>query len=221
MMAAQADDGVAVFVAETQAIGAEARAQTRRLALRSAAAVLGADEREVGLQHEPGGRPYLVGAGLGLHLSISHGRGLAGVALTRLGPVGLDLAVVRGVPTTQLARKWFTREETDWIESQPLERRAAAFFWLWTRKEALGKALGTGLREDGTRRPVGLPTEWRTAGEDRLHPEPGTGRHCFAMPTSPWQPENVVLALALPGDHLGTAGAPVALWTLENTHGSL
>ncbi|WP_344461174.1 4'-phosphopantetheinyl transferase family protein [Kitasatospora kazusensis] len=219
-MERQALDGVAVFVSETDAIGAEARAQARRLALRSAAAVLGADEREVGIQHEPGGRPYLVGAGLGLHVSITHGRGLAAVALTRLAPVGLDLEVVRAVPTLPLARKWFTGAEGEWIEAQPLERRAAAFFWLWTRKEALGKALGIGLREGGTKRPVGLPAVWRTAGEERLLPEPGADRHCFAMPSSPWQPENVVLALALPGGESDVMGTPVALWTPENTHRS-
>jgi 4'-phosphopantetheinyl transferase len=57
----------------------------------------------------------------------------------------------------RLADRWFDPAEAAWLRDQPADARPAAFLLLWTAKEALGKALGTGLRGGGLRRRVPLP----------------------------------------------------------------
>ncbi|MFE2529990.1 4'-phosphopantetheinyl transferase superfamily protein [Streptomyces sp. NPDC059382] len=47
----------------------------------------------------------------------------------------------------RMAERRFSPPEADWLKEpeEPEERmRVAAYFWLWTRKEAMGKAYGTG-----------------------------------------------------------------------------
>ncbi|GAA1970772.1 4'-phosphopantetheinyl transferase family protein [Kitasatospora viridis] len=172
--------------------GPDARAVARELALCGAAELAGVERRLVRLEHEPGGRPVLAGAAEGLQVSISHGRGLAAVALSRRWPVGVDVEAVRPVPAVPLARSWYAPAEAEWLADRQEELRQRDFFWLWTRKEAIGKALGTGLRDGGTRRPVGLPGQLPDRA-DRLTAEPGCGGHCFAMlPAGP-----AVLAVAV------------------------
>jgi 4'-phosphopantetheinyl transferase len=139
--------------------GQERRA-ARELAIRSAATVAGVRADEVRLEHEPTGRPVLGGATEGLHVSISHSRGVVAVALTQLAPVGVDIEVMRPVDAVSLARRWFTAAEADWVNRQPLSLREQAFLWLWTCKEAIGKARGLGLREHGLRHPVPIPPDW-------------------------------------------------------------
>jgi 4'-phosphopantetheinyl transferase len=101
------------------------------------------------LLREPGGKPYLPD---GPHISLAHSRTAAAVALSTLGPVGVDLEPDRDRPTAGLARHWFTAPEAEWIALHPDD-----FLPLWTLKEAVGKALGTGLRGGGLRRPMPLP----------------------------------------------------------------
>lgn len=189
--------------------GPDSRGEARRLLLSAAAEAAGTEETGIRVEREPGGRPRLAGAALGWHVSVSHGRGLAAVALTRLGPVGLDVEVVRPVPAVPLARRWFGPAETAWVAARPEAEQRDAFFWLWTRKEAVGKALGTGLRGGGTARGVGLPEDWRAAPGDRLRPEPGAEPYSFAMPGLPYRSPRVVMALA--GAHPALSGAAVAL----------
>lgn len=149
--------GIMVFLSIA---GGQERRAGRELAVRSAATVAGVRADEVRLEHEPAGRPVLGGAIEGLHVSISHSRGVVAVALTEVAPVGVDIEVLRPVDAVSLARRWFTAEEADWVNSQPPLLRERAFLWLWTCKEAIGKARGFGLREGGLRHPVPIPLDW-------------------------------------------------------------
>jgi 4'-phosphopantetheinyl transferase len=81
------------------------------------------------------GRPTL--PGLGLHVSISHSGGQVGVALTELGPVGLDVEQVRDVDIEALAGQFLHADERP--DGRP------EFFRCWTRKEAVVKATGDGV----------------------------------------------------------------------------
>ncbi|MFE9427089.1 4'-phosphopantetheinyl transferase family protein [Kitasatospora sp. NPDC006697] len=192
--------GVLVHLVAT---GADARAEARELALWAAAGLVGAGPGAVTLGHEVGGRPVLGGAAEGVWVSVSHGRGVAAVALSRRWAVGVDVESVRRVPAVPLARSWYAAEEVAWLEQRAEEGRQRDFFWLWTRKEAVGKALGLGLRDGGTRRLVGLPGQVAEAG-GKLTEARG---HCFAMlPAGP-----AVCAVAVAG---GAAdGATVELRT--------
>ena len=87
---------------------------------------------------EPHGRPGLPGTGL--HASITHSGDLVGLALTRTGPVGLDVERVSDVDIAGLGRSVLHADE----RAAPLDHDG--FFAYWTRKEAVVKATGDGLR---------------------------------------------------------------------------
>jgi hypothetical protein len=126
-------------------------ADAAALARHAAGQMLGVDSAHIELGREPSGRPHVVGA-TGLHLAISHTPDLAAVAVTDLGPLGVDVEPSRHLPAAELARRWFSVAEADWVAHRPGD-----FLLLWTAKEAVGKALGVGLRGGGLRRPMPLP----------------------------------------------------------------
>ncbi len=151
------------------------RARAHLLLLRGAAAELGVPASEIWVEHEPGGRPLLGGAGRGVGVSVSHARRALAVALCDGAPVGVDVEPLRGLSGAALAGKWLAPAEARWVEELPGPQQALAFLWLWTQKEAVGKALGLGLREGGMSRLVALPGEWPPAGDGTpvLRPLPG------------------------------------------------
>jgi 4'-phosphopantetheinyl transferase len=130
---------------------------------RAAASMLDVPSQAIRIDHEPSGRPFLSGVGNAPHVSVSHGDQVAAVALTGIGPVGVDVEPVRALRAVALARRWLTAAEANWVEDQPRELRPSAFLCLWTQKEAVGKALGSGLRGGGMRRPVTMPDSWPLA----------------------------------------------------------
>jgi 4'-phosphopantetheinyl transferase len=129
----------------------------RALLVRAAARALDLPAGAIEVGHEPGGRPYLRGRGAHLHVSVSHAGGVAAVATSSLAAVGVDLEPVQPLPALELARRWLPAAEAAWVEGQPPDRQVRAFLTLWTVKEAVGKAYGTGLRGGGLRREVGVP----------------------------------------------------------------
>ncbi len=164
------------------------RELARHLIVR-AAAELGA---RVSVVSEPSGRPVVTGSPRPLHVSITHTRGLVAVALTGLGPVGVDAEPLRELDAIALAGKWFAAAELQWLREAAPGERSAGFLQLWVRKEAVGKALGQGLRRQGLRRQVPFPQE-----PERMAPVPG----CEPL---------AVTASPLRGHLLGIAGAAEA-----------
>jgi 4'-phosphopantetheinyl transferase len=148
---------------------------------------------------EPHGRPALPGTGL--HASITHSGDLVGLALTRVGPVGLDVERITEVDVDGLARSVL----------HPDERVAdlAGFFRYWTRKEAVVKATGDGLGVALPEVRVSAPDEPPAlyAYPDRpdlaatmhdLHPAPGY-RAAAALLTRPPVPVTELKAAPLLG----------------------
>lgn len=103
------------------------------------------------LRHDAAGGPHVDP----LWVSISHSRRLVAVAASPSGPVGVDLEDRYPRDITALAHRWFAPAELSWMAGQPEELEA--FLHLWTGKEAVGKALGTGLRNSGLGRQLALP----------------------------------------------------------------
>jgi 4'-phosphopantetheinyl transferase len=85
------------------------------------------------------GKPHVAGDRIAFNLS--HSEALAIVAVSREGPLGVDLEY-RGRPrdTAALARRYFTAAEAALVAADP-----DAFYRIWTRKEAWVKAQGAGL----------------------------------------------------------------------------
>jgi phosphopantetheinyl transferase (holo-ACP synthase) len=125
----------------TAPAGDDSRAGAHALLLSLAGTLVG----DPVLSHAADGRPEVAGLGV----SISHSRSLVAVAARRTGVIGVDLEDVYPREVSGLARRWFDPAELDWMAGDLL-----AFLQLWTAKEAVGKALGLGLRNSGLRRRV-------------------------------------------------------------------
>jgi len=84
---------------------------------------------------------------VGLDFSISHGRDWGLVALSDVGPVGVDLEADRTVARPlALARRFFPAELTRELEAVTDDaERGRLFLYYWTRLEAQAKAHGLGL----------------------------------------------------------------------------
>jgi 4'-phosphopantetheinyl transferase len=187
--------------------GDDPRRLARSFALLLAAEVCGADPAGLRLEHAPDGRPVLPGTGV--RVSISHTRGAVAVAAGVGAVVGVDVEVVRVLQVERLARRWLRAEEVAWLERQDAGDRSTSFLWLWTQKEALGKAAGRGLAGGaGLLREILLPEGPPPLGSAgpaglRLGPVPGlsaagAGAQDFA---------GLMVALAVRGD--GAAGTVV------------
>jgi|GEM_PF-3741874 len=98
-----------------------------------------------------------------LSWSRTHGAALA--MLDTDGPVGCDVERVREIDVLAMVRTIGSESERDWfrIHDEPLRTRA--FFRLWTAKEAVLKAAGTGFRHDARRLSVAADLLDATARE--------------------------------------------------------
>ena len=97
---------------------------------------------------DAGGKPFLVdpGALFRASVSLSHAHGMVACAVTTEGDVGVDVERTdRAVNVDGIAARFFAPAEAAHLERLDGEARRSRFFDLWTLKEALVKALGTGL----------------------------------------------------------------------------
>lgn len=94
------------------------------------------------------GKPYVAApAGRMLEFNFSDSGDLALVAVSRCGPVGVDVERCRPErDLLTLAESFFAAEERTALRALPEAERAAAFYRIWARKEAFIKAVGLGLR---------------------------------------------------------------------------
>jgi len=81
-----------------------------------------------------------------IHFNLSHTEGLAAIGITRVGPIGIDVECTgREVEAIQLADRFFSKKEAEWVRSQPEPMIIPCFLACWTAKEAYIKAHGGGL----------------------------------------------------------------------------
>lgn len=80
-----------------------------------------------------------------LHVNLSHSRGLVAVAASRRAAVGVDVEAERAEDVSDLYATTLSARERREVER--VDPAHALFFRLWTRKEALLKALGIGLTD--------------------------------------------------------------------------
>lgn len=120
----------------------------RRAVLRSIlGSHLGLPGSEVELHVLPSGKPTVSASGLGF--SVSSSGSLALIACSWGRDVGADIEVI--VPIREgraIARRLFSPAEIEALDSLAGEEYLRTFFRIWTRKEALVKALGHGLSDE-------------------------------------------------------------------------
>lgn len=97
---------------------------------------------------EAGGRPYLecTPGNRPAIFSLSHSHDIISIAISSSGPLGIDVECLRpGTDKDAIVRRFFKPVEREAWDRLPAGAREAAFLRLWTRKEAVLKALGLGL----------------------------------------------------------------------------
>ena len=91
----------------------------------------------------PHGKPFCPNAAV--HFSISHSGMMVWTAFCREAPVGIDVEEERDIPDLpDLTAQLHPQEQAE-LRRLPQGTRNTAFYRCWTRKEAVLKALGTGL----------------------------------------------------------------------------
>ena len=98
---------------------------------------------EIPIVYDRNNKPWIQGNPL--FFNISHTREAFAFVISKYKRVGVDLEKVdRKIDLVSISKRFFSREESEYIlESQ--RDSTDRFFLLWTRKEALLKALGTGI----------------------------------------------------------------------------
>ncbi len=110
--------------------------------------VLDADPTAFEFDRGPKGKPYLGGAfaDAGIQFNMTHTSHMALVAITLTREVGIDIERIReNLQWEKLARRYFSPLEYSGYSELHEDVRLRAFFTCWTRKEAVLKAIGTGL----------------------------------------------------------------------------
>ncbi len=93
---------------------------------------------------EEGGRPFLRGRAVNFNFSRSEAWGL--LTVSRTGILGADIEAVRMKDDlADTAQRFFASGELDVLDKLSGASWTAGFFNCWTRKEAVVKAVGTGL----------------------------------------------------------------------------
>lgn len=121
---------------------------TRGLLRQVLSETAGLDLAGVDFRYGEHGKPCLgtLVSGETVAFNVSHSHGLALVALTLGGRLGVDLEKIRPeVEWRELAGRYFSEAENRALEARHGEDGRKAFFACWTRKEAFVKALGAGV----------------------------------------------------------------------------
>ncbi len=113
------------------------------VALDEALRTIGLREKAVRLATNTHGKPYLADYPQ-WHFNVSHSGDWA-VCVLSTAPIGVDIEQYRAVAATDLARRYFSAEETAQLQRLSPSAQVEQFFRLWTKKESLLKAKGVGL----------------------------------------------------------------------------
>lgn len=109
----------------------------------AAARFAGLDPAEFETVREYGKKPYFR-THPEIHASVSHSGGIWAAALTRDGPVGLDIQLLRVSPRREsIAGRYFHPNEAAAVSSSP--DPDGTFSRIWCRKEAAVKLSGRGI----------------------------------------------------------------------------
>jgi 4'-phosphopantetheinyl transferase len=88
-------------------------------------------------------KPYL--ADTDLQFNVSHSHDAAVFAFTREFPLGVDIEKIEPTFKESVAERYFSTHEFAQLMRLPKEAQIPGFYRIWSRKEALVKALGSGL----------------------------------------------------------------------------
>ncbi|WP_336485732.1 4'-phosphopantetheinyl transferase family protein [Methylobacterium nigriterrae] len=118
---------------------------------------LDADPGALAFAAEPSGKPVLA-EGQAVAFNLSHSGDRALVGLSTEARIGVDVEAVRPMPdAARVARSYFAPDEAAALAALSPPALGPAFLAVWTRKEAVVKAIGAGLAMPLDRFSVSLP----------------------------------------------------------------
>jgi 4'-phosphopantetheinyl transferase len=107
---------------------------------------LGMEAADLRFVYGPQGKPALADSACPLRFNVSNSGNLAAYAFTIGCEIGVDIEMHRGLSDFEnIARRFFSPEETEELLALPEAEKTTAFFHCWSRKEAYIKAMGGGL----------------------------------------------------------------------------
>ena len=151
---------------------------------------------EVRIEPGPDGKPHCIGKQAGdIHFNLGHSHGRILIALCREARVGVDIERMdSNVEIFEVAQANFAPGEVRAIKAAPtFERATKMFYRIWTAKEALLKAQGSGLLTPLDGFDLGA---MESAAEQRFLVGPPETRAPYFLRTLPVA-ETFVAALAL------------------------
>ncbi len=103
------------------------------------------DASEISFAYENNRKPVLA-KHPNLTFNLSHSENMGLIAVTHSRRIGIDLEYLEAErPISEIAERFLTKSENDFINGHPEKERSQAFYQVWTLNEAYLKALGTGF----------------------------------------------------------------------------
>jgi len=125
------------------------RFQLARFALRKILSnYIDQSPESIQFEYQPGGKPCVLQTGKisPIDFNIAHSENLMVAAFTRGKTVGIDLEFNQPVSTKEwIVNRFFSKNDQVIYQEIPDTDKEIAFLTAWTKKEAYGKAEGTGL----------------------------------------------------------------------------
>jgi 4'-phosphopantetheinyl transferase len=125
------------------------RRQSNRVLRAILGAYAGTPAEQVQLTQGQGGKPEVRPSSVRaepLHFNLARSAGRCLVAVSRAGPIGVDLEQVTDFgDVDRIATRFFTAIEASAIRAEQGDEKLQTFYRCWTRKEAYAKAIGGGL----------------------------------------------------------------------------
>ncbi len=129
----------------------------RGLLRRLLAGYTGGAPEEVRFRYGHAGKPELEAPAVGLHFNIAHSDAHIALLVSRAGPVGVDIEVVKPFSgMREIARDRFEAEVAELVCALSDDALPDAFYRAWTRYEAGIKAAGLGLGAPVASAPAGM-----------------------------------------------------------------
>ncbi len=96
------------------------------------------------IAYAPYGKPFLLSHN-GIKFNVSHSGDYVVCAISST-EIGIDVEKIRDINCIQIANRFFTTEENNYLNNtQNRQNIVENFYEIWTLKESLVKAIGTGL----------------------------------------------------------------------------
>ncbi|MBX3709158.1 MAG: 4'-phosphopantetheinyl transferase superfamily protein [Gammaproteobacteria bacterium] len=101
--------------------------------------------QEIMFTYNSNGKPFLHMPSTHLQFNLSHSENIAIYAITMTHDIGIDIEKIQETYNRDLAKRFFSLKENQDLLLLPLEEQKIAFYRIWSRKEAIIKAIGKGL----------------------------------------------------------------------------